>query len=205
MEENKFYCVIKDDLSTKRDRNISTILGQEPTIYYLGGNGYVTDIRFARFWKTDILCSRDESIMSITLKEFMELDLNSEHDDFVFLRNKKLQEKESDLKIKRDEIRGRYMAINAYKPVPKSEYYYWKNCKDCGLKPIIWRFNNGCSTACGCGESIYKHHSISSESIMSYLKRNNGSSVGYKHDELMNNWNNWVDFGVVNEMSGECW
>ena len=220
MSENIFYYVVKDDISIKRDSIISDILGIDKTTYYLGSNSfiknvenYVTDIRFARFWKTIKIkpingTNKGHSIKSIKLKEFMNLDFSLLSDDFVVLRNRKLQEKEKDLKLKRDKIRSKYKATNAYKPIDDKDYYNWKKCKDCGLKPLIWEFDNGRSTACGCGENIYKHHSISAESIMSYVTRNNGSALNYNSKELMINWNGWVEFGFdkfksIKEKSGE--
>ena len=55
----------------------------------------------------------------------------------------------------------------------------------------MWEFNNGRSTACGCGKNEYDHHSIHAESIMSYVTRNDGSALGYNTSELRMNWNQW--------------
>ena len=33
----------------------------------------------------------------------------------------------------------------------------WLVCPNCNLKPLVWEFNNGRSTACGCGENEYNH------------------------------------------------
>lgn len=95
--------------------------------------------------------------------------------------------------IKINIITGKYKCIDAYK-IPK-DTDQWLNCPNCGLKPLIWEFNNGRSTACGCGENIYRHFSIVAESIMSYVKRNNGSALGYNSHDLKNNWNHWVRTG----------
>jgi hypothetical protein len=59
----------------------------------------------------------------------------------------------------------------------------------------VWEFNNGRSTACGCGKNEYDHHSIHAESIMSFVTRNNGSALGYNTSELRMNWNQWVKTG----------
>ena len=95
--------------------------------------------------------------------------------------------------IKIDIIDGKYKAISAYN-IPK-DVEEWKNCPKCGLRPLVWEFNNGSSTACGCGENEYRHFSIWSESIMSYISRNNGSALGYDSYALKKNWNHWVEFG----------
>jgi len=92
-----------------------------------------------------------------------------------------------------DIINGKYKAISAYK-IP-TDFMDWLDCPNCGLKPLTWEFNNGSSTACGCGENEYRHFSINTESILSYIKRNDGSMLGYKHNGLKTNWNHWVKTG----------
>lgn len=91
----------------------------------------------------------------------------------------------------------RYYAINAYKKVEKPNE--WKCCPKCNLIPKIWIYDNGRSTACGCGESRYRHHSIHAESIMSVMKNshNGKSCVDYNDDDLRKNWNHWCDTGEV--------
>ena len=97
-------------------------------------------------------------------------------------------------------LQGKYKAISAYKiPERPSE---WKECPNCGLRPIIWEFNNGSSTACGCGENEYRHFSIYTESIMSYINRHNGSALDYDSDKLRKNWNHWVSTGEELETHG---
>ena len=96
-----------------------------------------------------------------------------------------------DIKIQR--VLGKYKAISAY-DIPK-DFENWSNCPNCGLKPLIWKFNNGSSTACGCGRNEYDHFSIWSESIMSHITRNDGSALHYDNDKLRKNWNHWVETG----------
>lgn len=48
--------------------------------------------------------------------------------------------------IKLDLIAGKYKAISAYK-IPK-DIDMWLVCPNCNLKPLVWEFNNGRSTAC---------------------------------------------------------
>lgn len=95
--------------------------------------------------------------------------------------------------IKLDKVWGKYICIDAYK-IPEN-FYEWNFCPNCGLRPLTWEFNNGSSTACGCGESVYDHFSIVAESIMSYVSRNNGSALYYDHKQLKNNWNHWCETG----------
>lgn len=70
----------------------------------------------------------------------------------------------------------------------------WLPCPRCGLRPLVWEFDNGRFTACGCGTDCYSHWSVRAESIMSVIKRSdNGKSAEvYDIDELKNNWNHWV-------------
>ena len=86
-----------------------------------------------------------------------------------------------------------YSCTESYKPVEDPNM--WRDCPNCGLKPLIWVFDNGRSTACGCGNNLFDHFSIYAESIMSVIKRSNGSCAEYEEDELMNNWNHWVKTG----------
>lgn len=95
--------------------------------------------------------------------------------------------------IKISIIEGRYKCISAYKIPNKPEE--WLPCPNCDLKPLTWEFNNGSSTACGCGENEYNHFSIWTESIMSYVERNGGSALNYKSNGLRDNWNHWVETG----------
>ena len=90
-------------------------------------------------------------------------------------------------------IEGKYKCISAY-TIP-NDIENWLNCPNCGLKPLTWEFNNGSSTACGCGKNEYDHFSIHSESIMSYISRNNGSALNYNSNNLRLNWNLWVTTG----------
>lgn len=95
--------------------------------------------------------------------------------------------------IKISLVEDKYKCISAYKIPDKPEE--WMTCPNCGLKPLIWEFNNGRSTACGCGENEYRHFSIHAESIMSWVTRHSGSALDYDSDKLKNNWNHWVQTG----------
>ena len=93
--------------------------------------------------------------------------------------------------VKYSEPRSRYKAIEAYKEVDKPNR--WVKCPNCRLRPLVWEFDNGRSTACGCGKNEYNNHSIHAESIMSYARRNNWNCTYYDWDELRKNWNHWVN------------
>jgi hypothetical protein len=88
-----------------------------------------------------------------------------------------------------------YKCIETYKQVKNP--YKWLVCPQCELIPKIWTFDNGRLTACGCGVDQYEHFSIYAESIMSHIKRNNGSALNYDSDELRKNWNHWVNTGEI--------
>lgn len=36
----------------------------------------------------------------------------------------------------------------------------WLPCPRCGLRPLVWEFDNGRFTACGCGTDCYSHWSV---------------------------------------------
>ena len=128
------------------------------------------------------------------MKEINDLWLKSSGIPRKYFMNKSIIEERN---INIDIILGKYKAISAYK-IP-DDLDDWLNCPNCLLKPITWRFDNGCSTACGCGENEYRHFSIHTESIMSYVTRNSGSSLNYNNDKLRSNWNHWVETGEVLE------
>ncbi len=86
--------------------------------------------------------------------------------------------------------------IDSYK---KPEYpEQWECCPKCSLKPKVWCFDNGRSTACGCWESKYDHFSVRAESKMSVHNRTDGKKMtDYDIDELCKNWNHWCNTGEI--------
>ena len=92
------------------------------------------------------------------------------------------------------EAHSGHYCIDAYE-YPAGE---WESCPCCGLKPKVWNFDNGRSTACGCWKSRYDHFSIHAESIMSVHKRTDGKKMTeYDSDALRVNWNHWCKTGQV--------
>lgn len=75
-----------------------------------------------------------------------------------------------------------YFCIDAYEDVPEDKH--WEKCPCCGLKPKIWTFDNGRSTACGCWENRYDIFSVRAESIVSVHIRCNGNLQEYSSDQL---------------------
>lgn len=66
-------------------------------------------------------------------------------------------------------IAEEYKCIDAYKK-PENPME-WLSCPRCGLRPLVWEFDNGRSTTCGCGTDCYSHWSVQAESVMSVVKR----------------------------------
>lgn len=96
-------------------------------------------------------------------------------------------------------IHTRINCIKAFRYPHEKEYdngLEWEECPNCGIKPKIWTFDNGRSTACGCWKSTYNHFSIRAESIMSVHKRTDGKNMTkYDSDDLRKNWNHWCKTG----------
>jgi len=102
-------------------------------------------------------------------------------------------------KMKIDRILDKYKCTDVYK-IPENPKY-WGECPHCRLRPLVWIFDNGESTACGCGEDDYNHFSIRSESIRSVISRTN-TTIGYDSFKLASNWNDWVRTGEITESAG---
>ena len=96
--------------------------------------------------------------------------------------------------------------IDAYKPLEAFGHLHtedWSICPKCGEQPRIWWFDNGLNAKCCCSE-LFGIDQAKSESIMSYLKRNNGSSVGYLGTEdLRLRWNKYCETGIAQNILEE--
>lgn len=204
-----FYCVVIEDKSVARDNKLSELFGDPVNLVYHNPTRSTEYIYCAKFWKDKgsalhhiknkpnrriIELTRDEFINSIPDKElFNNPMLLFIATDITYLKNLEKKKEEIEYKNIWIEYRKKYKAIPAY--VKVGDPQWWLPCKDCGLIPLVWEFNNGRSTACGCGENEYNHHSIGAESIMSFVTRNNGSALGFNQAELRMNWNQWVKTG----------
>lgn len=96
----------------------------------------------------------------------------------------------------------RHKCIDAYQEVSNPEE--WLECPNCALRPLVWIFDNGRSTACGCGENEYVHFTVRIESILSRYKRT-GTCEGYGINELRDAWNTWVETGTMPTMPEGAW
>jgi hypothetical protein len=203
-KKDTFYYVVIEDKSVARDNKLSELLGENIKLLYHNPSKPTEYIHCAKFWKDKssalhhvksrtnrrlVELTRDEFINSIPDKDFAGL----ESIDITYLKN--LIRKKEEIKYKNTwyEYRKKYKAINSYIRVQDPQW--WLPCKDCGLIPLVWEYDNGRSTACGCGKDEYNHHSIKAESIVSYVLRNNGSTSGFNTIELRMNWNQWVETG----------
>jgi hypothetical protein len=212
-KRSEFFYIKVSDLQTNRDNKLSELFGEESRISYLGANNKKVDkIYLAKFWKDKMSVNRVLKSKNLILEVFS-IDRNtfinsipdeSGINDYVYSKNLELKRKEINYQERESKFLSQYKAISAYK-FPRNWFSYLP-CPNCGLKPLVWEFDNGRSTACGCGENEYNHFSIKAESIMSYIKRNGGSSLGYISGELLLNWNQWVKTGeVLFEVVGGRW
>lgn len=86
------------------------------------------------------------------------------------------------------DVHSAYHHIDSYaEPINAKD---WSACPCCKLKPKVWIFDNGRSTACGCWNSRYEIFSVKAESIMSVYKRT-GMTAEYDADALRINWNEY--------------
>lgn len=215
-----FYCLKVTDIETNREERISQLFGEDYTIWYLGPNdSKVEEIFLARFWK----CKKSAEFAGFKIKnkvrdiiyevltfnreEFINLIPEIDHNglvngqdgynNYVMQRNLKLKRSEIHYLQIEKELLSKYKCIDSYKIPDIVHWNEWLKCPNCNLRPLVWEFNNGSSTACGCGKNQYDHFSIHSESIMSYVSRNNGSALGYPRFGLRDNWNHWVKTGEI--------
>lgn len=82
-----------------------------------------------------------------------------------------------------------YHVIDAYKPLVSTKG--WRICPKCKEFPRLWIFDNGRYAKCCCGYK-YEASGVKAEPIMEYVRRNNGSMLGFDDLELQRNWNDRV-------------
>lgn len=85
-----------------------------------------------------------------------------------------------------------HATISAY--VEPKDSVWWFKCRKCHERPRVWRFDNGCHAKCCCGYK-YDPAPARSESVMSHVRRHDGSLVGYDGDALRMAWNRWIETG----------
>lgn len=212
-KRSEFFYIKVSDIQLNRDNKLSHLFGDDVQTFYIGAyNKSVDKIHLSKFWKDKISVHRmiteikfrrvrDKlsdlilEVNSIDRNEFIKSIPDESIDDYIYLKNLKLKKEEVNYQKKETKFLSQYKCISAYK-FP-DDWFNYLRCPNCNLRPLVWEFNNGRSTACGCGENEYKHFSIEAESIMSYISRNSGSALGFKQDNLMNNWNHWVKTGEI--------
>ena len=219
-KRDTFYYYEFGDKSVIRNNQLSELFGEEVKLVYYSPNGPTEFIYCAKFWKDKSAALRflnnrklQHQLREMNREEFInsipdKSDVGNLSNDERWIKNYTAKKQEMKYSKVWEEYRKKYKAIEAYKKVNNPQF--WLPCKGCGLIPLVWEFNNGRSTACGCGENEYRHHSIHAESIMSFVKRNNGSALGFISDELRMNWNQWVKTGQdvykqMKENNPEIW
>lgn len=112
-------------------------------------------------------------------------------------------------KVNNYPVKASHVCISAYKPICElillNDESKWLKCPRCGLKPRVWLFNNGETTACGCGNNEYDHFSVKVESIMSHITRNNGCALHYDSYAIRSAWNLYCLCGVVKRLPENQW
>lgn len=206
-----FYYIEVCDKQKKRENLLSSLLDEESERFYIGTDtstndsrssvSLVSDLKYARFFKDKEATERSKQEYRV-IGEIHQMDADTfintipdKYDIENYITRRNLRLKVGMIRSMKAwmEYRQKYKGISAYTRVTNPSA--WLPCKNCGLIPLVWEFNNGRSTACGCGESEYNHHSIHAESIMSYVTRHGGSAVNYNSAELRMNWNQWVTYG----------
>ena len=192
-----FYYFEVADKSAQRDTKLAELFGEEVKRIYYAPLTTTDKIYRAKFWKDESAIIRAKGnfnypdnmiIHQLYREDWINIipDGLDEKDGF-YLSNLHTKKKEVKANVEWLEFRKKYKASNAYTRVKDPQW--WLPCKDCGLIPLVWEFNNGRSTACACD------HSIQAESVFSVMTRNNLSAVGYNPSDLRMNWNQWVKTG----------
>ena len=161
---DKYYYLEFVDKSQVRDNLLSDLLGLENQRQYYQSQSFnpTSKIYLAKFWKDRDSALRAEyhffkanvpgqpvgfvdtfKVVEIDQEEFINLipDQVDEKDNANYLRNIKNKRKEVKYLKEWREFRKKYKCTSAYKKVDKP--HYWLPCKNCGLIPLVWEFDNG--------------------------------------------------------------
>ena len=195
LKKREFHYIKLDDQYTRRESAISTILGEGVVDKFISNNrGEITiDLHMVRYWK-DLISARrlrmvnviHEQISPSEFLKVMEPHIDDDIDDPTFIKNIRFYHKEIKIQERIKELRSNYKCFDAYE-MP-SDYMNWNECPVCGLRPMVWEYDNGRSTACGCGNGKYDHFRISAKSVGEYYS----NKWIYDPDELRNNWNQFT-------------
>jgi hypothetical protein len=198
------YYVEIDTRKTLRNKTIAGIIGEQADVFFIGagkrvGDIETLDINRARFWKDKKSAEWAAKKFPDTIQTIKEMSLDDyvnnidpgDGDDYVSKRNQKNLRIEKKYLEEKAEFLKNYKCTGVYKP--PTAWDEWLKCPNCKLQPLVWEFDNGSSTACGCGENNYNHFSIHSESVNSLSKH----ISTYTMNRLRDNWNHWVQTGVV--------
>lgn len=71
----------------------------------------------------------------------------------------------------------------------------WHECPKCKLKPLVWIFNNGAQTRCGCDSLSIRAESFSSVYTRTGKIYYENSQSSMCEDELKYNWNHYCETG----------
>lgn len=198
MEEREYSIFEVENTYTKRLNTLRKIDNEKPLKYYIDINHNITDnIDEAKITPYNYY-SFDDSVPSYTKKkrikprEFRNIAKNNINDSVQELLKKELYIFNKEQKVKENYITDSESFVAVDKPEE------WLDCPNCNLKPIIWEFDNGRYTSCGCGEDRYKSFSIRAQSVCSYHKKY-GNTAKYNKDtnDLMRNWNHYVLTGEI--------
>jgi len=210
-KRDTYYYLELADKTQVRDNLISDLLGVETNkLFYCSLEHKETPkIYLAKFWKDRNSVERslrfmtnNYKIVKIDQETFIKLIPDSVDEKENSNYKKNFKNKRQDVRYLKEwsQLRKKYKCTSAYKKVEDPQY--WLPCKNCGLIPLVWEFDNGRKTGCGCGKNDYDHFSIQAESVMSFVTRHKGSAQGFSNNSLRMNWNQWVRTGqdIFSEM-----
>jgi len=90
-----------------------------------------------------------------------------------------------------------YITLESVRYKPRE----WSTCPKCNAKPKVWLFDNGKFAACKCFG--FYDEKVRAESVNSYAHRN--AMKSYRHTNLRDNWNSYIEDGKIVEYKGGRW